>query len=70
MRGKFFECVLKYDQVCEKNWILGKIFWYVRKNFGMFAKITAYYGKCFGMSGKNFLVTFPPPPKILGRNIN
>jgi hypothetical protein len=56
---KFFVCLRKIRDIREK-------FWCVRKNFGMFAKFTAYYGKFFDMSGKNFLVTSPPLAKNFG----
>jgi hypothetical protein len=55
--GKIMLCPEKFLYVCEKYGILGKMFWYVRKHFGLFAKITVYYENIFDMSGENFLVT-------------
>jgi hypothetical protein len=55
--GKFWYVQKKYLYLCENDAMLGKFFWYVRKFF-------------FDMSGKNFLVTRPRSPTILGENIN
>ena len=49
-KGKFFVCLRevrdirgKFLYVCEKCGLLGNIFWYVRKNFGMSGKIRYMY---------------------------
>jgi hypothetical protein len=65
--GKIMLCPENFLYACEKYGILGKMYWYVRKHFGMFAKITVVLRKCFQYVRGKF---FGNLPEILGRNIN